>query len=562
MSTPDTPELAPEASADTPTQADNAVGQDNQFVTFSIDGEMFAVPMGPVQEIIRMPEVARLPLAPPALDGLANLRGRVLPIVNLRRLFGMAPCAQDDATRALVINLGQPLGFVVDRVASVVRIEAHQIEPADAVRTVVRSDILTGVIKQPSGEGRTQLLLVLDFERLVSTEFAALHTRAKATQGTGRSGDPGGADTGTQTDADKALGDELRVVSFTVAAQEYGIDITSVQEIVQMPSSFTRVPNTESHVLGLMSLRQRLLPLVSLRSLFCLPAQSPDEQHRIVVVALPGGHAVGLVTDAVKEVLGVPRSETEAVPGVLTRDNQLQELESICRLEGGKRLVSIISASRLLGLQVIQEAVKAADHAQDTPHEDTTMSAQTDQRSSSPADDDTQVVIFRLGAEEFGVPIMSVQEIVRVPPTLTRVPKTPAFVEGVINLRGTVLPVIDQRARLGLDAVERSDRQRIMVYTLGGLRTGFIVDSVAEVLRIPRESIERAPAMSAEQQRLITRVAKLNGDKRLVMLIDPAQLLGQQETDALGALQPDARSTNPGGPASAASADAPWAQAA
>ena len=98
-------------------QEDEAGSVACQFVTFSLEGEMFAVPMGPVQEIIRVPDVARLPLAPAALDGLANLRGRVLPIVNLRRLFGCAQRPHDDATRAVVIQLGQPLGFIVDRVA-------------------------------------------------------------------------------------------------------------------------------------------------------------------------------------------------------------------------------------------------------------------------------------------------------------------------------------------------------------------------------------------------------------------------------------------------------------
>jgi purine-binding chemotaxis protein CheW len=153
------------------------------------------------------------------------------------------------------------------------------------------------------------------------------------------------------------------------------------------------------------------------------------------------------------------------------------------------------------------------------------------------SDDDTQVVIFRLGAEEFGVPIMSVQEIVRVPETLTRVPKTPDFVEGVINLRGTVLPVIDQRSRLGLPVVARSEGQRIMVYMLSGLRTGFIVDSVAEVLRIPQAQISVAPAMSEEQSRLIGRVANLQGGKRLVMLIDPQHLLHGQEMQDMQALE-------------------------
>jgi len=78
---------------------------------------------------------------------------------------------------------------------------------------------------------------------------------------------------------------------------------------------------------------------------------------------------------------------------------------------------------------------------------------------------------------------------VRVPEELTHIPRAPAFVEGVINLRGAVLPVIDLRRRLGLATAERSDRQRVMVFLIEGMRTGFIVDSVAEVLKIHRAEI-------------------------------------------------------------------------
>jgi purine-binding chemotaxis protein CheW len=512
-----------------------AAAAERQFVTFRLAGETFAVPMGPVQEIIRVPQVARLPLAPAALDGLANLRGRVLPIVNLRRLFDLEPLAHDDATRALVISLGQPLGFVVDRVASVVSVEAGEIQPASGIQSVVQADFLTGVIQRTASAGQApELMLVLDFERLVKDRLGSSVTTPGSHGGTAAADSPGAAATqGTPAD-------ELRLVSFTVADQEYAIAIDRVQEIVQVPGTITAVPNAPAQVLGLISLRERLLPLVSLRSLFGLPAVVADEQHRIVVVALPGGAQVGLVTDTVKEVLSVPRQQVEAVPGVLARGHDLQEFEAICRLDDGKRLVSIIQADRLLGLAALREAVAAAaavpDEENSAAQESEAMNS--DQRAAEAAtDDDAQVVIFRLGDEEFAVPIMSVQEIVRVPETLTRVPRTPRFVEGVINLRGTVLPVIDQRARLGLEPLVRNDRQRIMVYTLGGLRTGFIVDSVAEVLRIPRAHIEPAPVLSDEQGRLIRQVAKLDGSRRLVMMIDPEQLLGSQEAGALARLR-------------------------
>lgn len=105
-----------------------------------------------------------------------------------------------------------------------------------------------------------------------------------------------------------------------------------------------------------------------------------------------------------------------------------------------------------------------------------------------------------------------------------------------MNLRGVVLPVIDQRHRFGLPSIENNDRQRIMVFVINDLRTGFIVDSVAEVLKISRNLIEPAPALSSEQQRLFGRVANLPKQKRMIQLVEPRQLLGEQELSALSSV--------------------------
>jgi purine-binding chemotaxis protein CheW len=141
--------------------------------------------------------------------------------------------------------------------------------------------------------------------------------------------------------------------------------------------------------------------------------------------------------------------------------------------------------------------------------------------------------VFRLDKEEFGAPIASVQEIVRVPENLVRVTNAPPFLEGVINLRGTVLPVIDLRLRLGLSHVERGDKQRIIVFLISNIRTGFIVDQVAEVLRIPKSAIEPAPRLSADQGLLLSRMANMEKQKRMVQLLDPPYLMGKSELAAL-----------------------------
>ncbi|QFY42893.1 chemotaxis protein CheW [Candidatus Methylospira mobilis] len=490
-----------------------------QFVTFIVDDEVFAVDMAPVQEIIRVPDVVRVPLAPLTLDGLANLRGKVLPIISLRRIFGFPERDDDDATRAVVIDLGQPLGFVVDHVASVVGVEIGKIEDVSAIRGTVNTELLAGLLKDAGGHA---MIMVLDFGKLIASEFAEISALSRRAESGGRYGD-------TANEAEKS-GDELQLVSFAVAGQEYAITIDDVQEIVQMPEHIMHVPHAESHVLGVMTLRNRLLPLVSLRRMFALLPQDADERSRIVVVTL-GAISVGVVMDSVNEVLRVPKTQVDAMPGLLARDGELSEITQICRLDGGKRLVSIISAGNIFRHSAIKEALSTVEKMQD----DNAVYATGNQQDDL-VEDDEQMVVFRLGKEEFGVPIESVQEIVRVPDELTHVPKAPAFVEGVINLRGAVLPVIDQRLRLGLETVERNEQQRIMVYLFDNVRTGFIVDSVTEVLKIRKDTIEASPHLSGEQARLIARVANLEKQKRIIQLIDPSRLMEGQDMQGLAAL--------------------------
>ena len=520
-------ELAPGKQPDGAAKVENTENQpasitqqgSQQFVTFMAGDEVFAADMSPVKEIIRVPEVVRVPLAPSALEGLANLRGKVLPIISLRRLFGFPELPHDDSTRALVIDVGQPLGFVVDRVSTVVGVDSSQIEDVGSIRTTVNTEVLSSLIKNVGGHA---MVMVLDFSKLIEREFSQIAAISRST------GVAGAVQASTQNHEEEETSDELQLVSFDVDGQEYAIAIEDVQEIVQVPETVIHVPHSESHVLGVMTLRSRLLPLVNLRSMFGLPYRDLDEKSRIVVLTLNGA-SVGVVVDAVSEVLRVSKSGVDALPPLLAREGNLAEITAICRLDNGKRLVSIVTARNLFGHSVIKEALSNVNESELDEEKQVND-------ADEGGDDDEQVVVFRLDKEEFGAPIASVQEIVRVPDELIRVPKAPSFVEGVINLRGTVLPVVDLRMRLGLKQVERSDRQRIMVFLISGVRTGFIVDQVAEVLMIPRAAIEPAPQLSADQGRLLSRMANLEKQKRMVQLVDPPHLMGQKELVALAAV--------------------------
>jgi purine-binding chemotaxis protein CheW len=140
---------------------------------------------------------------------------------------------------------------------------------------------------------------------------------------------------------------------------------------------------------------------------------------------------------------------------------------------------------------------------------------------------DHQVVGFRIGEETYGVRIASVREIVRVP-EITIVPNAPEMIEGVINLRGKIIPVMDLRKRFGSTVVQPDKKNRILVVELDNKLLGLIVSSASEVLKIPPSEIESPGSVFAEgESNYVTGVGKLKG--RLIILLDIARLLRQPE---------------------------------
>ena len=142
-----------------------------------------------------------------------------------------------------------------------------------------------------------------------------------------------------------------------------------------------------------------------------------------------------------------------------------------------------------------------------------------------------QLVVFDLSGEAYGVNIETVREIIRMQ-AVTYVPDTPDFVEGVINLRGSVNPVVDLRKRFGLSVGDVTDDSRIVVVDIDGESIGSIVDAVTEVLRIPQDSVEPTSAlMTTKDSYYIDGIAKL-GD-RLLILLDLDRALSSAERETL-----------------------------
>ena len=236
--------------------------EEGQLVTFSLSGEEMAVPINLVQEIVRPPQITKVPGAPRYVEGIGNLRGSILPIINLRSRLGITDKPHDDATRVVVLNAnGTSTGIVVDGVSEVMHIEDGIIEPPPAVVAGIEGQYLRGVAKIDEGK---RLVLILSVDKILPEASVEKNTG----QGQSRQA------TEVARQAVKAE-EEEHLVTFNLGDEEFAVDIMQVQEIIRV-SEIMRVPKAPPFVRGVMSLRNRLLPIIDMRRRFGMPTQEEE----------------------------------------------------------------------------------------------------------------------------------------------------------------------------------------------------------------------------------------------------------------------------------------------
>jgi len=141
-------------------------GDQLQLVTFEVANEEFAVDILLVHEINRMMDLTRVPQSPPEVEGVINLRGKIIPVVDLRRRFGFGPAERDEQSRIIVVEVrDRVIGFMVDRVHEVLRINSGIIDPPPSMISSIDSDFIKGV-----GKLEDRLIILLEIERLFGAE--------------------------------------------------------------------------------------------------------------------------------------------------------------------------------------------------------------------------------------------------------------------------------------------------------------------------------------------------------------------------------------------------------
>jgi len=484
-----------------------------RFLMFRANDAIYALPAEGVREIILPPVLAKVPLSPKPLLGLANLRGVVLPVASLSLLLGRGDQTASPSQRVVVLDERPAFGLLVDEVLALTPVPAEDIAVEEAQLAATDGETVIGAF---AIEGAGDIAHILDIQALLAQALGLEGRGGQLAEARYHRQDPAASPTARTYET---------FITFEVAGQEFGLPIDNVREVLKSADISAPLPRSEAAVLGMTALRSTLLPLVSMRALLGFPSHT---ERPMTLVASIAGVSVGLAVDRVRDIVRIEPSELEPVPAVIAGRTQGEaSIQSVIKAESGDRLIAILDPEKLFREDVMGR-IKASVA---TPGGGEPMSATNASTRT--------FLVFTLGGQEFGLAISAVEEVARLPTDITRLPKAPDFLKGVVNLRGAVLPIVDQRKRFDLPDGDQNDRQRLVIVRIDATVAGFIVDSVSEVLRVAADAVDPPPDVVVSA-RVLEGVVNLEASGRMVLLLDPSQLLSRTEQgllDALGGTQ-------------------------
>jgi purine-binding chemotaxis protein CheW len=461
------------------------------LLTFRVADRHLAVDPARVAEVVRHPVVTRVPHAPPGLSGVASVRGRIVPVVALGRLMGLAETTAS-RERLIILDGAHPVGLAVDEVTG--------------LETGTGDRFLT----EEGGFVSTARL-----DALLDSSFSAFRRGGAASRAAPQ---PMRAPSQERTA-------EIALLAFALADQPYALPLETVREVIATPSDLTKLPRTDAAMLGVANVRGHLTPVVSARVLLGLPYEPLGPDSRVVITVV-GGSSVGVAVDRVSEILRAPADSIGAVPGLLNRAAGEARVAAMLRPSQGG-LVAVLDPERLFAEESMAQVLEDA-------------SAATDPEDAAGAATFRRFLIFSLKDETYGVDIAAVEEVVALPPNLARLPKAPPYVLGVMSWRGQALPIIDQRRRFDLGDAAPNRSARVMVMRLEGLAAGFVVDSVTQIRAVPTAQLRPTPELAQEASRLFDHVADTEDGDGVILLVNPRELLDRAEADLLASLTNDA----------------------
>jgi len=471
-----------------------------EMVVFRVGEEEFAFILSNVKEIIRVPDMTKVPGAPVYIAGLCSLRGELLPVIDSRKWFGMPDKECNGSSRIIVTDIhGKRVGIISDKVSEVLSTEEIYIkEPPESIRGI-DGGVINGILVLDNGK---RIIMILDAEKIVKAgEF---DSHANYQKGLSKM-ELAGSNTKVE---------EEQIIVFALGNEEYAVNINDVKEIIRLPS-IMKVPDTANYIEGVISIRNHLLAVINLGKLLNVNCKEPDEYSRVVIIDT-GSFTYGVIVDRVSEVAHIQKdSFKKHFQIAISKGTEF--IKGFVNLNNGKRLVMVLETNKIVNFKDLTDI---CDGGREEAVKDNSMKLNLNDYSIE------HIVIFKIANEEYGIRINHVQEINRMS-ELVRFPGAPAFIDGMVDLRGEVIPILNLRTLFAITDIHSLDSSKFLVIEYQKKKIGILIDSVSEVLRFSKEFLEETPEVISanDKNRYVDSIAKLGDGKRVIQILNLAAVL-------------------------------------
>jgi len=453
----------------------------DEYACLSIHNEEYGVRTSQVRSIVNIPVIRRVPKAPSFIEGVANIEGRIVPLLNPIARFGLKkpePQNREQSTinnqqstiqgRLILIQLDSSLyGLMVDGISSISYLTGEMIEPVNPLMVEKEGPFIAGMAKD--GE---RLIYLLDMDAFIRAGFEEDQAEREAYELFSAQM--------TEALARERVKESRRFLALLVGDEEYGFDSVSLKEIIPA-SNMEKGAAGPDYMAGLVKTAGGILPVIDLQKKFDLDPVSYGEASRVIVIDA-GEYDYGILANSVTEFLNITDEEIKETPAAITGGNS-SHIKGVGMLNGGERLLILLDEVRILDDKDVKSLAE---------RDDVKMVQKELEKRQEKGKEAITFVIFRVLEMELAFNLEDLSEIIQYKEA-TKVPKAPLFVRGIVSVKGEIVPVIDLRKRFDLKKGEESKETRIIVIRKEDLLYGVVADAVSEILTVSREDLVPAP---------------------------------------------------------------------
>mgnify|MGYP001800063655 CR=1 FL=1 len=440
------------------------------YGTFFVAGSEFAITVDAIQEVVNEPtQFTHVPLSPDYLIGLFNLRGVIIPVVDLRGVFGlsMSDAVETDRKVAIIEHGEHCFGLLVDRTGDVFNARDAERSVFSRTRNDLRETVIDGVFKLENGKRLVQILDPFELLNLDKLPRVAGALRSALSR--------------------RKRGRRKQCISFLVGKSTCAFDMTSIKEIVELE----RIDNTalaSEWTLGAIDLRGNTVPVIDFR-LFLGQERTESVEELIergskLIVMKMGENLISLLVDAIDTIISFYDEDLLPFPGVGMHRG---EIFKGCLCDDDDRMVLLLDHERVISdeqLRTVTRGHSALFSAQDEI-------VRSDKKGSG---EKRTLLTFHIGAL-FALDIEQVNEVISFPDTVMTPPSVPDFIAGMVNLRGDLIPIINLRVLYDMPTLEPSNT-KLLVFSKAQSKYAIMVDEVSSIVSVTDQNANVLPRLT------------------------------------------------------------------